>query len=253
LLSKAKKPSDADLKKLYDAYGVKSDDAKRELTVSFDAPAPYWTYVAYIWETYVPDKKKVDASPDAWWTKADGHNCYGPFTIKSIEEGKRIVYQANPTYWRGKPKLDRVEVTYITDEAQRLEAYKTDQWDLLGVLPPSVQPQVDGDAKLKAEQVRYAGAVTRAFQFNLTKKPLDDVKVRAAYSQMVNRTEWIRDVFKGQGVPTTRWIPPGVPGAQPSKPGVPASDAKASVDTLVKAGSVKRMAPWTAPNLAKSS
>ncbi|MBI5302971.1 MAG: peptide ABC transporter substrate-binding protein [Chloroflexi bacterium] len=234
--AEGKKPSEADLKKMYDGYGVKADDSKRELTVSFDAPAPYWTYVAYIWETYVPDKKKVDAAPDSWWTKADGHNCYGPFTIKSIEEGKRIVYQANPTYWRGKPKLDRIEVTYITDEAQRFEAYKKDEFDLLGVLPPSVQPQVDADAKLKGELVRYAGAVTRAFQFNQTKKPFDDKNVRAAFSQMVNRVEWVRDVFKGQGVPTTRWIPPGVPGAQPGKPGVPASDAKASVETLVKAG-----------------
>ncbi len=231
-----KKPSAADLQKLYADYGVKADDSKRELTVSFDAPAPYWTYVAYIWETYVPDKKQVDAAPDNWWIKATGHNCYGPFKIKSIEEGKRIVYEANPNYWRGKPKLDRIEVTYITDEAQRFEAYKKDEFDVLGVLPPSVQPQVDADAKLKGEMVRYAGAVTRAFLLNNTIKPMDNKQVRIAVSQMLNRTEWVRDVFKGQGVPTTRWIPPGVPGAQPTKPGVPNSDAKASVETLVKAG-----------------
>jgi oligopeptide transport system substrate-binding protein len=235
IAAEGKKPTADELKKLYDAYGVKADDAKRELTVSFDAPAPYWTYVAYIWETYVPDKKKVDASPDNWWSKADGHNCYGPYTIKSIEEGKRIVYQANPNYWRGKPKIDRIEATYITDEAQRYEAYKKDEFDEIDV-PASVLPQAEADPKLKAEMVRYASAITRAFAFNQTLKPVSDKAVRTAFSQMLDRQAWVRDVFKGRGVPTTRWIPPGVPGAQPTKPGVPAFDAKASVETLVKAG-----------------
>jgi len=230
-----KKPSADDVKKLYDAYGVKADDSKRELTVSFDNPAPYWTFVAYIWETYSPDKKKVDAAPDNWWTKADGHNCYGPFTVKSIEQGKRIVYEANPTYWRGKPKLDRIEVTYITDEVQRFEAYKKDEFDEVDVTAATLA-QVDPDPKLKADFVRYAAAVTRALQFNLSRKPLDDKNVRVAISQAWDRKGWVRDVFKGIGVAATRWIPPGVAGAQPTKPGVPDTDPAAAVQTLVKNG-----------------
>lgn len=235
IAAEGKKLTADELKKMYDGYGVKADDAKRELTVSFDTPAPYWTYVAYIWETYVPDKKKVDAAPDNWWTKADGHNCYGPFKIKSIEEGKRIVYEANPNYWRGKPKLDRIEVTYITDEVQRLEAYKKDEFDTTDV-GAAVLPQVEADAKLKAEFTRYATAVTRALQFNTTIKPMNDKQVRLAMGMMWDRVSWVRDVFKGRGVAATRWIPPGVPGAQTNKPGSPAYDPKAAVDTLVKAG-----------------
>ena len=40
-----------------------------------------------------------------------------------MEQGTRIVYQANPNYWRGKPVIDRIEVSYITDEVQRFTAY----------------------------------------------------------------------------------------------------------------------------------
>ena len=230
----AKTPA-ADVEKLFAGYGVKADDAKRELTVSFDAPAPYWLFVAYIWEAYVPDKKKVDAAPDNWWNKADGHNCYGPFKIKSIEEGKRIVYEANANYWRGKPKLDRIEATYVTDEIQRFEAYKKGEFDITDVTPATIA-QVEADPKLKAEFVRSPAAITRQFAFNYTKKPVDNLEVRKAFSQAFNREAWVRDILKGIGKPYTRWIPPGVPGAQPDKPGIPAYDPKAAVETLIKAG-----------------
>jgi oligopeptide transport system substrate-binding protein len=230
-----KKPSADDLKKLYDAYGVKADDSKRELTVSFDQAAPYWTFVSYIWETFVPDKKKVDANPDNWWTKADGHSCYGPYTIKSMEQGTRIIYQANPSYWRGKPKIDRIEVTYITDEVQRYTAYTKDEFDETDVTPASLD-QVNKDAKLKADFVRYPAAITRAFLMNNTTKPMNDKNVRIAFSQGLDREGWVKDVFKGIGTPTTRWIPPGVAGAQPTKAGEPKTDFKAAVDTLVKNG-----------------
>lgn len=230
-----KKTSADDLKKLYDAYGVKADDSKREITVSFNDPAPYWTFVAYIWETYVPDKKKVDAAPDNWWAKAEGHNCYGPFKVKSLEQGTRIVYEANPNYWRGKPKLDRIEVSYITDEVQRFEAYKKDEYDEVDVTA-STLAQAQGDPKLKAEMVRYANAQTRGFLMNNTRKPMDDKNVRIAMSQGIDRESWVRDVFKGIGQVSTRWIPPGVAGAQPGKKGEPAFDPKAAVETLVKNG-----------------
>jgi oligopeptide transport system substrate-binding protein len=43
-------------------------------------------------------------------------------------------------------------------------------------------------------------------------------------------------VSKGVGKPYTRWIPPGVPGAQADKVGVPNTDAKAAVATLLANG-----------------
>jgi len=235
IAKEGEKITDADLQKLYSAYGVKADDSKRELTVSFSAPIGFWHYIAYTWVTYSPDKKKVDAAPDNWWNKADGHNCYGPYTVKSIEEGKRIVYQANPNYWRGKPKIDRIEATYVTDDVQRFEAYKKGEFDEIDVTNTYLD-QINADATLKSQMVRYPAAITTNLAFNNTRKPFDDKNVRIAFSQAVDRVGWVRDVSKGIGAPYTRWIPPGVPGAQADKPGVPATDAAAAVQTLIKNG-----------------
>ncbi len=233
--AEGKKLTDDELNKMYAAYGVKADDSTRTLTVAFTQPTGFWHYIAYTWVTYPTFKKNADAAPDNWWTKAEGHNCNGPYKIKSIEEGKRIVYEANPNYWRGKPKIDRVEATYITDEVQRFEAYKKGEFDEVDVTSETLG-QVNNDPKLKAEFVRYPAAITTNLAFNNARKPFDDKNVRIAFSQAVDREGWVRDVNKGIGKPYTRWIPPGVPGAQPDKPGVPATDPKAAVETLIKNG-----------------
>lgn len=230
-----KKLSDDDLNKLYSNYGVRADDQNRELVVNFTHPVGFWHYVASTTVTFSPDKKKADASSDNWWTKSDGHNCYGPFQIKSIEQGKRIVYEANPNYWRGKPKLDRIEVTFILDEAQRLAAYKNGELDEMSLTSAALESVIN-DPKLAPELARYPAALTTAIAFNNVRKPFDDKNVRTAFSQALDREGWIREVQKGVGKPYTRWIPPGVLGAQPDKPGVPTYDAKAAVDTLIKSG-----------------
>ncbi|MBI5879367.1 MAG: peptide ABC transporter substrate-binding protein [Chloroflexi bacterium] len=235
IAKEGEKLADADLAKLYAAYGVKADDAKRELTVTFTAPIGFWHYIAYTWVTYPTDKKTSEANQETWWTKADGHKCNGAYTIKSIEEGKRITYEANANYWRGKPKIDRIVATYETDEIKRFEAYKKDEVDEIDVTSAFLD-QVNADAKLKAEFVRYPAAITSMIAYNNAIAPFTDKNVRIAFSQAFDREGWVRDVLKGIGKPYTRWVPPGVPGALPDVEGAPKTDQKAAVETLLKNG-----------------
>ena len=94
----------------------------------------------------------------------------------------------------------------------------------------------NADPTLKAEFVRYPAAISSAIAFNSSRPPFNDVNVRKAFSYAFDRDGWIRDVQKGIGKAYTRWIPPGVPAAQPDKPGVPAYDPKAAVKQLVDNG-----------------
>lgn len=224
-----------DLDKLWANYGVKATDDST-LVVTFNQPTGFWEYIASTWVTYPTDKRSVDKDADAWWTKAENHVGNGPFIIKSLDEGKQITFVPNPNYWRGKPKLDRIEISYNTDEAVLLEAYKKGELDINGGLQPEQLPAVDADATLKADLLRYPAARTNAIAFNNTMHPFDDRNVRYAFSQAFDRAAYVHDVLQGVGTPYTRWIPPGVPGAQPDKPGVPDSDAAGAVKTLVDNG-----------------
>jgi oligopeptide transport system substrate-binding protein len=224
-----------DLDKLWANYGVKATDDST-LVVTFKNPIGFWQYIAYTWVTYPSDQKQVDKDPDNWWTKPVGHNGNGPFKIQSMDQGKKIVFVPNENYWRGKPKLDRIELIYNPDNAVILEAYKKGELDMDANLAAEQIPQVLADATLKAEYLRFPAAVTMAILFNNQRKPFDDINVRKAFSAALDREGWIRDVSQGLGKPYTRWIPPGVPGAQADKPGVPAYDPKAAVKYLVDNG-----------------
>lgn len=231
-------PTTIDKTKLDEAwknYGVACKDASN-LVVTFKNPVGFWQYVAYTWVTYPSDKRQVDADPDLWWDKPEGHVGNGPFIIKTIEQGKKITFEPNANYWRGRPKLDRLELIYNTDNAVILEAYKKGELDIDANIAGEQIAAIQADPQLKAEFLRYPAAISIALLMNNTKAPLGDVNVRKAFSAAFDRASYITDVRQGRGGPYTRWIPPGVPGALPDKPGVPGYDPKAAVDFLVNNG-----------------
>lgn len=230
-----KKGTKADLDKLWANYGVKALD-KSNLQVTFKNPIGFWQYIAYTWVTYPSDKRAVDKDADNWWTKPAGHVGNGPFKVQSMDQGKKIVFVPNDKYWRGKPKLDRIELIYNVDSTVIFEAYKKDELDMDANVAPEDVNTINSDAKLKGEFLRFPAAITTGFAFNLTKKPFDNVNVRKAFSAAFDRDGYIRDVAKGVGKGYTRWIPPGVPGAQDKKAGVPAYDPKAAVKFLTDNG-----------------
>ena len=57
----------------------------------------------------------------------------GCFAVTEIEEGNKIVFEANPNYWGGRPKLDRIEFVYNNDPAALLEQYQHGELDMLAV------------------------------------------------------------------------------------------------------------------------
>lgn len=225
----------AQVDELFKNYGVAVQDPQT-LVVTLAKPAAYWLYVASLWLTYPVDKRAVDADPESWWIKPANHVGNGPFVVQDIQEGSKIIYAANPNYWRGKPKLDRIETYYNPDNQITLQAYLNGELDMDANLTPEQLIQVENDPNLKEDYLRYPAAVTRAIAFNNSLRPFDDRNVRVAFSQALDREGFVRDVLKGIGKPYTRWIPPGVPGSQPDKPGVPGTDPVAAVRTLAENG-----------------
>jgi oligopeptide transport system substrate-binding protein len=225
----------AQIEELFKNYGVRVRDPQT-LVVTFEKPASYWLYIASLALTYPVDKRLVEQDPDAWWKKAENHVGNGPFVVKSIEDPNKIIYAANPNYWRGRPKLDRIETYYNPDSQVTLEAYSKGELDIDANLAAEQLPGVKSDPTLQADLLRYPAALTRSIAFNNSLRPFDDKNVRIAFSQAFDREGYVRDVLQGVGKPYTRWIPPGVPGAQPDKPGVPVTDEAAAVKTLVDNG-----------------
>lgn len=219
---------------LYTDYGVHCAD-ERTLEVELDSPIGFWEYVASTWITYPTDRRAVERDPDAWSTHPENHVGNGPFRITRIEEGKRIILEANPRYWGGRPKLDRIEFIYSTDNTALFEAFKKGELELVSVIPQWL-PEIQVDPGLQATLLRYPAASTFMFAFNQSRKPFDDKNVRVAFSELLDREGYSRDVNLGTTEPYTRWIPPGVPGAQPDKTGVPETNYLDALLLLARSG-----------------
>ncbi len=215
--------------------GVQATD-DRTLVVTFRKPTGYWQFVAATALTFPADSQRIERDPDFWWGKPEGHNGNGAFVFRSIEPNRRIVFAPNANYWRGKPKLERIEFLYYADASAALDAYARGEVDLLAGIAPETLPAIAANAALNADLRRYPAARVYALGFNAARQPFDDKNVRVAFSQAFDRAGWVREVMRGVGKPYTRWIPPGVPGASAETPGAPAFDPTAAALTLMNGG-----------------
>jgi oligopeptide transport system substrate-binding protein len=212
--------------------GVRAtDDAT--LVVSFDRPTGYWPTLASTWIGWPADRGKVEKEPDAWWFKPENHNGNGPFRIAGIHD-QVIRLESNPNYWGGKPRLDRIEFSWVTDPDAALESFRQGQLDVLRITAESLG-RVRSDASLARDLVRYPAASVTALGLNVRKPPFSDRSVRRAFSQAIDREALGRELLQGLGRPYLSWVPPGLPGYEQIAT-VPDYDPKAAIQTLVDAG-----------------
>lgn len=226
-------------------YGVKATD-NSTLTITFDNPSAFWSSVASTWLTYPVDYWQVTRDADKWWTQPQGHVGNGPFKIKSIEQGKKIVLERNENYWRGKTSLDQVELIYFPDGKSLSDAYRKGQVDIASGL---ALEQVKTSEAKQDEVLRTPRPWTAMFAFNINKKPFTDINVRRAFSAAFDREGFVRDILEGVGKPYTRWMPPGIPGANIDEPGVPAYDPRLAVRYLVDNGYAAKDSSATSPKV----
>ncbi|MEO7911709.1 MAG: peptide ABC transporter substrate-binding protein [Roseiflexaceae bacterium] len=228
-------PTDeAKLADLNKALGVKATDDK---TIVFDLiqATPYFHTLAGIWVMFPAKQELIDKGGEQWYEDPANQLGNGPFQITTIDKASNLItFKANENYWAGKPKLDTVEFTYIQDLSVALQAYKSNEVDII-VPDPNDVPTIKADPALGPEYKEYPGACTRTVSFNLTKPPFDNPKVREAFAYAFDREGYVRDALKDTEIPTLTWIPPGYPGNDPSETRFKLDPAKAK-QLLAEAG-----------------
>lgn len=117
----------------------------------------------------------------------------GPYTIASIDPGRRINYARNPHYWgwqlpvnRGLNNFTDVSYRYYRDGSVAFEAFKANQYDIrlenkAKTWATEYQfPAVKSGKVLKLEQQHENPSGMQGFLFNTRRSPLDDIRVRQA-------------------------------------------------------------------------
>ncbi len=122
----------------------------------------------------------------------------GPFKFQSWKRGDQIVMVADPTYWRGRPKLDKVILKLIADRntmLSQVQSHAIDMWYFMpGAYMPAAQ-QLDAYTL-----VRRPSYVFDHIDFNLT-RPIDrDPIVRQALRLALDRQELLKKIAHGVGI-----------------------------------------------------
>ncbi len=110
----------------------------------------------------------------------------GPFVISNIDANAGVVTETpNPKWWGQKPKLDKL-IFRVVNQDSLGQAFANKE---LNVLDTEANPDVLAQAKQRSDaEIQKAGGLTWThLTFNGTKAPLNDVHVRRAIAQAIDR------------------------------------------------------------------
>ncbi|AVX19891.1 oligopeptide transport system substrate-binding protein [Carboxydocella sporoproducens DSM 16521] len=193
--------------------GVKAIDDKT-LEVTLKAPAPQFLGLTAFSTLYPVNKKAVEANPEAWFKKPETMITNGPFKMKEWTPKQQIVVEKNPGYWDANTvKLNQVVFTMVESADTELTMFKTGQIDI-GNNPPTQEIEnlkKDGSLKIGPQLTTYF------YRFNVTRKPLDNPKVRKALALAIDREAIVKNVTKAGQTPADAFVPVGFPDATPDK------------------------------------
>lgn len=125
----------------------------------------------------------------------------GPYQLKSWDAGNRIVLEASPTYFAGKPHISEVVYRIIPDDSTMFMETRAGRLDVMNLNPLQYLKQTSGlfwDSEY--HKYRYLASVYIFLGFNLRHPAFGDVRVRRAISTAINRDDLVSGVLLGQGV-----------------------------------------------------
>jgi peptide/nickel transport system substrate-binding protein len=166
---------------------AKVDD--HTVTITLDealSPTLFLPKVANYSGGFIVCSKAIEAmGDDAFKTNPVGT---GPFKFESYTPQNSVVLTANDDYFRGAPKLAGVEVRYMPDPSSRELGLQSGELDLIaGVNEAPWVERINSEGQFKADVFGVAEAVW--VNFNVTKAPLDNPKVREALALAISRDE----------------------------------------------------------------
>jgi peptide/nickel transport system substrate-binding protein len=134
----------------------------------------------------------------------------GPFRFVEWSPNERIVLEANPDYWEGKPKSERLIFKVIPDSATRLIQLQTGQIHAMDGIDPNSLSIIRADKSLTL--LTAPGLNVCYLAFNCQKPPLDDKYLRTYIASAINKRDLIDAVYRGAATVAKNPLPPFVLG-----------------------------------------
>lgn len=214
---------------LDDVGVVALDDTTVEFTLA--SPAAYFPSISGMWVANAMPQWAIEANENKW-IEAGLIVTNGPYNMESWIHGGELNLVKNPLWINADDvQIERVEGVMVTEDSTAFAMYESNELDTQSVPLPEID-RVKADPVLSAEFVNAPDVCTYYYGFTNNKPPFDDVRVRTAFTQAIDRQSLIDNVTKGGQIPATSFAPPGIFGApEPGTVGLP-SDPEAAKASL---------------------
>lgn len=196
-----------------DTLGLKALD-DYTFQVQLERPDPAFLWLATL-PAGAPIRKDVVArSGDKWATSPATLVTNGPFKVSEMVTNDHITVVRNPQYWGARPTLSKIEFEIVNDGASALTKYKNGALDVASVDLPEAGT-VTADSALSRQLVKNPDLTVFWMTFRTDSPPLDNVRLRQAIAQAIDRDAFVSQILAGEGLPISTFIPKGMQGYTP--------------------------------------
>ncbi|MEZ0392527.1 MAG: ABC transporter substrate-binding protein [Pseudobdellovibrionaceae bacterium] len=132
----------------------------------------------------------------------------GPFVFKSYQKDTLIRYTANPTYWKGTPKIENLVFSITPDPSVRSQKLKAGECNLIAEPAPQDIDALKANSKLQV--MEKEGLNVGYLAFNVEKGPFAKKEVREAINYALNRKAYLEAIYMNRAALAKNPIPPTV-------------------------------------------
>ena len=124
----------------------------------------------------------------------------GSYVFKEWLAGQRLVLEANPDYYEGRPRIGRYIYRIIPDSSTMYMELKSGALDMMGLSPVQYSRQTDNpDFLSRFNKYRYPDSAFTYLGYNLRHPLFSDRRVRQALTSAINKEEIVHGVLLGMG------------------------------------------------------
>jgi oligopeptide transport system substrate-binding protein len=220
---------------LLNKLGIKAlDDSHIEFTLK--QRAAYFPYILTLWIGW-PSRQDLVEKGGTNWDSNNAGTYYvgnGPYVVKSYDPARGMQLTGNPAYRNGAPQVGDLDISFLNNAAGALQAYQRGEVDVLRLTGDNYEAATR-DQSLKDQLVTLPGSCTDYFIFNTRQPPFDNLAVRQAFAQALDRADYVETQEHGLAQPAQSLIPPDHAGHAPDLALWPFDPAKAR-HALAEAG-----------------
>lgn len=142
----------------------------------------------------------------------------GPYVLKDWSSAEGATFERNPNWFKGMANFERVVIKPGQQPTVAYELLKSNQAQWAPAIPPSQYTEAKQNPSLRMYEWVPANGLYRVIEFNMSREPLGDKRVREALARALSREDMIQVAEGGLAQPmysfinpaNTRWYNPTV-------------------------------------------